>query len=301
MNRLDTETRVRIVSALCEGMSVRATCRMVGVSKQTVLTFLLKIGRACLMHEDEAIRGLACKHVEADEIWGFVGCKDRNAKKSKGKFDRAGSAWTWYAIDRDSKMILSWLMGDRDQDHARAFMIDLAGRLCARPQLSTDSLGAYAGAVAEAFFGLGVDYAQIHKVYRTNPGEGERQYSPSQCIGCEKHAVRGNPNLRETGTSRIERANLTLRMSQRRWTRLTNAHSKSFRHMEAAFALHACYYNWCRKHATIGTSPAVKAGLADHVWSVTELVYLLEAEENAVIGTEKNRRGPYRKNREDSK
>lgn len=206
MNRLDTQTRVQIVTALCEGMSVRATCRMVGVSKQTVLTFILNMGRVCLNFEDALIRGLHCKHIEADEVWGFVGCKDRNVKHSKGKFDRAGSAWTWFAIDRDSKLIISWLMGDRDQEHARAFMSDLAGRLCSRPQLSTDSLGAYAGAVGEAFFGLGVDYGQIHKQYR-NPSDGERQYSPSVCVGCEKKSMRGNPNLREVGTSRVERAN----------------------------------------------------------------------------------------------
>lgn len=294
MNRLTTQTRVQIVSALCEGMSIRATCRMVGVSKQTVLTFLLNVGRVCLNFEDDAIRGLDCKHIEADEIWGFSHCKDKQVPKATGGVDRIGSVWTWYAVDRDSKMILSWLMGDRDQEHARAFMSDLAGRLCSRPQLSTDSLGAYAGAVSEAFFGLGVDYAQVHKIYRNSP-EGERQYSPSACIGCEKRAVRGKPNLKEVGTSRIERANLTLRMSQRRWTRLTNAHSKSFKHMEAAFALHSFYYNWCRKHMTIGTTPAVKAGLADHVWTVAELVGLLEAEETAIIGTKANKRGSYRK------
>jgi IS1 family transposase len=293
MNRIDTATRVRIVSALVEGMSIRATCRMVGVSKQTVLTFLLNMGRVCLNHDDANLRGLAVKHVEADEIWGFSHCKDKQVPTSKGGLDKKGSVWTWYAVDRDSKLILSWLMGDRDQEHARAFMSDLAGRLCERPQLSTDSLGMYAGAVAEAFFGLGVDYGQIHKIYRS--GEMERQYSPSTCIGCEKHKIRGNPDLREVGTSRIERANLTLRMSQRRWTRLTNAHSKSFRHMEAAFALHACYYNWCRKHMTIGMTPAQKAGLADHAWTVAELVGLLEAEEQAIIGTKANKRGPYRK------
>lgn len=294
MNRLSHEKRCEVVRALVEGVSVRGTARLTGVSKQTILNFLIDIGRACVNHEDSAIRGLHCEHVEADEVWGFVHCKDRHAPKAKGGIDHVGSAWTWYAVDRKSKMILSWIMGARDQDHAYALMRDLAGRLCSRPQISTDSLGAYPAAVSEAFFGKGVDYGQIHKIYRSTQAD-ERHYSPSACIGCERRAVRGNPKVEEIGTSRIERANLTLRMSQRRWTRLTNAHSKSFKHMEAAFALHACYYNWVRKHATVGSTPAQAAGLADHQWTISELVGLLESGERDVVGTTANKRGPYRK------
>ena len=291
MYRLDTQTRVQIVKALCEGCSIRATCRMIGVSKQTVLTLLLKLGRVCLAHEDKAIRGVKCVQIEADEIWGFTHCKDKHAIRSLEKCPK-GSVWTWYAVCARSKMILSWIMGDRDQAHGHAFMKDLASRLACRPQLSTDGLGVYAGAVAEAFHTLGVDYAQIHKVY--SAGNVVGRYSPPQCIGCTKAALRGDPDMEKAGTSRVERANLTLRMSQRRWTRLTNAHSKSLTHMEAAFALHSCFYNWCRKHMSIGTTPAVAAGLADHVWSVEELVGLLEAEETALVGTVKNARGSYK-------
>ncbi|MCB9840202.1 MAG: DDE-type integrase/transposase/recombinase [Phycisphaeraceae bacterium] len=294
MRRITTQQRVSVVKALVEGCSIRATARMTGVSKPTILKLLLGLGRVCLSHEDNAIQMVECEHVEADEVWGFVHCKAKKAPTAKGGIDHVGDAWTWYAVDRKSKLILSWIMGDRDQDHARAFMYDLASRLARRPQLSTDSLGAYAGAVAEAFYKLGVDYGQVHKVYRASV-DGARTYSPSECIACEKNPIRGNPDVAAIGTSRIERANLTLRMSQRRWTRLTNAHSKSFRHMEAAFALHACYYNWCRKHMTLGTTPAVAAGLTDREWSVADLVDLLEREEREAIGTEATRRGPYRK------
>lgn len=300
MNRISRQDRVRIVACLVEGNSVRATCRMTGISKQTVLTFLLDLGRVCVNHDDRMIRGLHCKHVEADEIWGFVHCKARAVPKARANVQGMGDSWTWYAVDRDTKMILSWIMGDRDQNHARAFMQDLAGRLCSKPQLSTDSLGAYASAVSEAFFGLGVDYGQIHKQYRSTSGNPERQYSPSACVGCERKAVRGMPDVRAIGTSIIERANLTLRMSQRRWTRLTNAHSKSFRHMEAAFALHACWYNWCRKHMTLGTTPAQAAGLADRQWSVEDLVGLLEAAERVEIEAGALKRGPYRPRKSDS-
>lgn len=294
MNRLTRAQRVQVVKALCEGVSVRGTSRLTGVGKQAILALLLNMGRVCLNHEDRAIQNVQCVEIQADEIWGFTHCKDRKVPTSTAEVERKGSVWTWYAVCNRSKMILSWIMGDRDQDHARAFMHDLAGRLACRPQLSTDALGMYAGAVAEAFYGLGVDYGQIHKIY-SSVGTDERRYSPARCIGCTKVPVHGNPNPRKVSTSGIERANLTLRMSQRRWTRLTNAHSKSFTHMEAAFALHCAFYNWVRPHATVKTTPAVAAGIADRAWTVEDLVGLLEAEEAAAVGTEKNKRGPYRK------
>lgn len=242
MNRLTQEKRVAIVKALCEGCSVNSTVRMVGVSKTAILRFLLDVGRVCMAWEDAKLRGLYCARIEADEIWGFNDCKDRQVPHAKAHVDAMGSVWTWYAIDHKSKAILSWIMGDRDAGHAHAFMWDLASRLIGRPELTTDALGVYANAVYDAFAQLGVDYAQVHKIYRVSM-DGERAYSPAQCIACEKKSVLGSPRVERCGTSGIERANLTLRMSQRRWTRLTNAHSKSFGHMQAAFALHACHYN----------------------------------------------------------
>lgn len=292
MKRLSRDKRVRVIAALCEGCSINATVRMTGVSKPTILKFLLDVGSVCLNFEDQEVRNLSCRSIQADEIWGFCHSKDKNVRAENVGKPGHGSVWTWYALDRDTKLIVSWIMGDRDAGHAHAFMHDLASRLASRPQLTTDALGVYKDAVLDAFSRLGVDYAQVHKVYRTEPG-AETRYSPSVCVGCEKKAVSGRPLSSDVSTSHIERANLTLRMGQRRWTRLTNAHSKSFTHMEAAFALHSMFYNWCRTHMTLSTSPAVKAGLADHVWSIEEVVMLLEAQEQAAIDGGAMKRGPY--------
>lgn len=296
MRRLTRDKRVAIAKALCEGCSVRSTSRLVGVSVDAILKFLLDLGRVCMYHEDEKLRSLYCARIEADEIWGFTHCKDRAVPHAKLRDDVMGSVWTWYAVDVKSKAILSWMMGDRDAGHAHAFMADLASRLAVRPELTTDALGLYANAVFDAFARLGVDYCTVHKDYGRFPEDGHH-YSPPQCTGIKKASVFGSPRVERCGTSIIERANLTLRMTQRRWTRLTNAHSKSFAHMQAAFALHACYYNWCRKHGTIGTTPAVSLGIAEQPWTVADIVGLLEADERKAIGTEANRRGPYKPRR----
>lgn len=291
MNRLTKEKRIAVLKALCEGCSIRATGRLTGVSKTTIMKLLLNIGHACLAWEDAKLRNLSCERLQADEVWGFVGAKDKNVSpEDKGE---KGSVWTWVCIDADTKLIVSWLMGARDEGHAHAFMQDVASRLDGtRPQLTTDALGLYAGAVWEAFR-TGVDYAQVHKIYGKDRPDAAR-YSPAACIGCERHAIYGHPLPADATTSHVERSNLTLRMHQRRWTRLTNAFSKSFTHMEAAFTLHAFYYNWVRKHATLGTTPAVRAGLATLPMTMDDLVAMLEAEEKAAIGTEGNKRGPYR-------
>jgi|CXWL01.1.fsa_nt_gi IS1 family transposase len=278
MNRLGQADRVRIVGALVEGCSINSIVRMTGVSKVTILKLLGDMGRACLTWEDAQLRGLYCAQIEADEIWGFVHCKAKNVARAKAQVEGAGDSWTWYAVDRGSKAILSWIMGDRDESHAHAFMHDLASRLSGRPDLTTDGLGVYADAVFDAFARTGVDYAQGHKVYKNGPAIPGRE-DGAVCIGCAKKAVFGSPRLELAGTSRVERANLTLRMSQRRWTRKTNAHSKSFTNMQAAFALHACHYNWVRRHMTIGTTPAKALGLADREWALEDLVGLLEAQE----------------------
>lgn len=289
---MSTEKRASVIAALCEGCSINATARMTGVSKPTILKLLLNLGAVCLNFEDAEIRDMSCRSIQADEIWGFCHSKEKNVRPENVGKSGHGSVWTWYAIDRDTKLILSWVMGDRDGEHARAFMHDLAGRLSTRPQLTTDALGAYRSAVREAFDELGVNYAQVHKVYAADRAE-EARYSPSTCVGCEKKAVYGRSLTSDVTTSHVERANLTLRMSQRRWTRLTNAHSKKFDNMEAAFAIHSFYYNWCRKHMTLGTSPAAAAGLADHVWTIEEMVGLLEAQEQAQIDAGALKRGPY--------
>ncbi len=295
MNRLDPSKRVSVVKALCEGVSVNATMRMTGVAKTSILRLLVDLGRVCMNHEDATLRNLRCLEVEADEIWAFNYCKAKTLPRATAPVDGAGDTWTWYAVDRKSKAILSWMMGDRDAGHAHAFMNDLASRLAFRVDLTTDALGVYANAVYDAFSRTGVDYAQVHKVYKTvatAPGREE-----AVCTGCTKKSVFGTPRLERAGTSRIERANLTLRMSQRRWTRKTNAHSKSFVNMQAAFALHSCFYNWCRVHASLEgkQTPAMVLGVADRVWSVEDLIGLLDADERAAIGTEANKRGPYRR------
>jgi IS1 family transposase len=282
-----------VIRALCEGCSINSTMRMTGVAKTSILRLLRDIGRACMAHEDAKLRHLYCPEVEADECWAFVHCKQRTVPHAKAAPAEAGDQWTWYAVDRHSKAILSWVIGDRDGDHAAALMDDLASRVYGPVDLTTDALGAYQDAVFNAFENR-VSYSTVHKDYRTielAPGRHE-----SICTGCSKRSVFGAPAIEKAGTSRIERANLTLRMSQRRWTRKTNAHSKSFENMLCAFALHACFYNWARPHATLGgKTPAMVLGVADRVWTVGDLVGLLEAQERAVIGTAANKRGPYRK------
>lgn len=260
-------------------MSIRATTRMTGVSKVTILKLLLDVGRACINFEEEALRNLPCSRIQADEIWGFSRCKAKRVRPEHRNNPDYGDVWTWTAICSDTKLICSWLMGDRDGGHAHAFMCDLASRLVARPQLTTDALGIYAGAVLDAFERLGVDYAQVQKIYAKVDADDHR-YSPPQCIACEKRAIFGRCDSAHISTSYVERSNLTIRMSQRRWTRLTNAHSKSFRHMEAAFALHSCYYNWARKHMSLECqTPAMAAGLIERAWTIADIVVLLENQE----------------------
>ncbi|MCC6320384.1 MAG: IS1 family transposase [Phycisphaerales bacterium] len=293
MPRLAREQRIQVIRALCEGCSVNSTVRMTGIAKTSILRLLVDMGRVCMNHEDTKLRGLFCETIEADEIWGFNHCKARTLPRATAAPESAGDVWTWYCVDRHSKAILSWVMGDRDSGHAHALMDDLASRIIGRPELFTDALGAYADAVFDAFARTGVDYATIHKVYDNIETALGRQ--EAICTGCKKRSVFGSPRLERAGTSRIERANLTLRMSQRRWTRKTNAHSKAFANMQAAFALHAAFYNWARPHASLGgKTPAMVLGVANRVWTIGDLVGLLEADERAIIGTEQNKRGLYK-------
>ena len=250
---------------------------MTGVAKNTVLKLLVEIGSACSGFLDATMRNLPCERLEADEAWSFCYCKQKNVTPAIAEDRAAGDVWVRAAIDADTKLIPCWLLGKRDADCANEFVQDLASRLANRVQLTTDGLKVYIKAVDSAFGG-DVDYAMLVKVYGL-PNDGEKRYSPPECISCERHTVMGNPDPEHISTSYIERQNLTMRMSMRRFTRLTNAFSKKMENHSAAVALYMMYYNFGRKHQTLGTAPAVKAGIADHIWSVGEIVNLLERSE----------------------
>jgi IS1 family transposase len=272
MNRLSTEKRAQIIGALVEGNSIRATVRMTGAAKNTVTKLLVDLGEACSDYQDAFLRNLPCTNVQCDEIWSFCYAKAKNvtpeiAEKVRG----AGDVWTWTAIDADTKLCLSWMVGDRNLHTAKTFMRDVASRLANRVQLTTDAYRLYLTAVDEAF-GVDVDYAQLHKIYSS---EGTGRYSPPKCIGCKQIEVTGDPDPRHISTSYVERQNLTMRMSMRRFTRLTNAFSKKIDNRVAMTALYFMYYNFGRVHQTLRVTPAMEAGGSDHVWSVEQIVALL--------------------------
>lgn len=275
MNRLDTASRRAVVASLVEGMSIRATVRMTGIAKNTIQKLLLELGDACSHYQDENLRNLNSRRIQVDECWAFCFAKAKNVKPEH--FDNggyAGDIWTWAAIDADSKLIPCWTLGQRDTETAVHFVEDLASRLADRIQLTSDGLGSYLTAVEKAFRGQ-VDYAMLVKVYN-QPVEGRKRYSPADCIACERHTIVGDPDPAHISTSYIERANLTMRMGMRRFTRLTNGFSKKVENHAAAVSLHMMHYNFVRKHQTLGTSPAVAAGIADHIWSIDEIIGLLE-------------------------
>lgn len=279
MNRLRKEDRTRVISSLVEGNSIRSTVRMTGIAKNTVAKLLLEIGAACLEYQDKALRNLTCKRIQADEIWSYVGAKAKNVKPEH--FDNggfAGDVWTWTAIDADTKLVACWAAGPRNAVTARDFMHDLADRLSNRVQLTTDGLKAYLVAVDSAF-GEDIDFAQLIKIYGEGP-EGQKRYSPAECIGCKQKAVTGDPEVKHISTSFVERQNLTMRMGMRRFTRLTNGFSKKIENHVAAISLHFMFYNFARVHQTLKTTPAVTAGIADRAWTVTDIVELLEKQES---------------------
>lgn len=276
MNRLDTAKRAQIVKCLVEGVSIRSTVRLTGASKNTVAKLLVELGAACTLYMDQAMRNLPCKRIQADEIRSFVGCKQKNVTVEKLNRDGVvGDVWTWTAIDADTKLVPCWMLGQRDAVAARDFMEDLAGRLANRVQLTTDGHKAYLTAVDKAF-GEDIDYAMLVKIYGET-SEGQKRYSPAECLGCRKEEITGAPNPKHISTSFAERQNLSMRMSMRRFTRLTNAFSKKLENHAAAVALYFTWYNFGRVHQTLKTTPAMAAGVADHVWSVEEVIALLEA------------------------
>jgi len=274
MNQLDTTRQAQVLMALCEGNSIRAVCRMFGVGKNTVARLLLVAGSACARYQDQALRNLNCKRVQCDEIWSFVGAKDKNVPSEKqGKFGM-GSVWTWTAIDADSKLICSWMVGTRDGSAAWDFMQDLAGRLRHRVQLTTDGHAPYLQAV-EDNFGTNIDYAMLVKIYGEAP-EAEKRYSPAECLGAQKRPITGAPDEKHISTSYVERQNLTMRMHMRRFTRLTNGFSKKLENHIAAISLHFMYYNFVRTHQTLRMTPAMAAGVVTSPWEMSDIVKLVE-------------------------
>jgi len=279
MNRLSKENRVRVVAALVEGNSVRATCRMTGVAKGTVLSLLSELGAACAAYHDHHVRNLLVRSLQCDEIWSIIGCKRKNATAEK-KAEGWGDAWTWVGLDADTKLVVSYLVGGRDSGWARDFMQDCADRISNRVQLTTDSHKPYLVAVEKAF-GDEIDYAMLHKIYGAPSDEEVRRYAPAKCIGTDMKTIIGDPDPAHVSTSYVERQNLTMRMQMRRFTRLTNAFSKKIENHAAAVALHFMHYNFARVHQTLRVTPAMEAGLSDHVWTVEELVTLIERIPNA--------------------
>jgi IS1 family transposase len=276
MNKLSTEKRRQVVSALVEGNSIRATVRMTGVSKNTIAKLLVDLGAACSEYLNKALVNLTCKRIQCDEIWSFCYAKDKNIPPDKqGQFG-IGSIWTWTAMDADSKLIISWLVGGRDAGTAYGFIQDLAKRLANRVQLTTDGHRAYLNAVEDGFGG-GVDYAMLVKLYGPDSDSGEARYSPAECVGCREVVVTGRPDPKYISTSYIERQNLTMRMQMRRFTRLTNAFSKKIENHIASIAIHYLHYNYCRIHQSLRVTPAMEAGISDHVWTISEMIGILDA------------------------
>ncbi len=283
MNRLSTERRAQIIGCLAEGMSIRATVRVTGAAKNTVTKLLVDLGQACADYQDGVLTDLPCTVIECDEIWSFCYSKQKNVpEEHRGTFGY-GDVWTWTAICADTKLVPSWLVGERTTNEAYFFLADLKSRLSERVQLTTDGHKAYLRAV-DAVFGDDLDYAMLHKIYGGPEGtDNERRYSPAVCTGTEKRVIAGDPDAARISTSYVERQNLTMRMGMRRFTRLTNGFSKKVENLAHAVSLHYMHYNFARPHKTLTkknngypTTPAMAAGVADHVWTLTEIAGLLD-------------------------
>jgi IS1 family transposase len=278
MNRLSTEKRAQIIGCLVEGMSIRATVRLTGAAKNTVTKLLIDLGEACSDYQNRTLRNLSCTTFECDEIWNFVYAKQKHVPdEHKGEYGY-GDVWTWTAICADTKLIPAWFVGQRTADDGFLFMMDLRTRLKYRPQITTDGLAAYASAIGFSF-GAQVDWAVLQKVYKAHL-LGERRYSPAVCTGVERDVRTGNPDPAKISTSYVERQNLTMRMSMRRFTRLTNGISKKIENLSHAVSLHYMHYNFARPHTSLKNpyprTPAMAAGVADHIWTLQEIAGLLD-------------------------
>jgi IS1 family transposase len=276
MNRLSIQKRAQIIGCLVEGNSLRATARMTDTAINTVVKLLVDVGKACAEYQNQTLRNLKCKRLQCDEIWSFCYAKAKNVPKDKkGQFGY-GDVWTWTAICADTKLIPAWLVGDRGAETASIFMEDLASRLTHRVQLTTDGHATYLSAIDGAF-GTDIDYAMLIKIYGNElQKEERRKYSPPECVGCETKVITGNPDKKHVSTSYAERQNLTMRMSMRRFTRLTNAFSKKVENLSHAVSLHFMFYNFGRIHKTLRCTPAMEAGVSDHVWSLEEIAALTD-------------------------
>ena len=274
MNKLPLAKRAQVLGCLVEGNSIRSTVRITGVAKNTVAKLLVDVGLACAEYQNEVLRNLPCKRIQCDEIWSFCYSKQKNIPpEHQGQFGY-GDVWTWTAICADTKLFPAWLVGSRGVEAAKIFMDDLASRLSSRVQLTTDGHKAYLQAVEQSFGG-GIDYAMLIKLYGPGMG-GEKRYSPAECIGAKASVVHGTPDSKHVSTSYAERQNLTMRMSMRRFTRLTNAFSKKVENLAHAVSLHFMYYNFARIHKTLRVTPAMEAGVSDHVWSLEEIAKLAD-------------------------
>lgn len=293
MNKMSQSDRVRVVAALVEGNSLRSTSRMTSIAINTIMGLLVRMGEVCADYQDEKLRGLKCKRLQLDEIWSFGYAKAKNVPEEMRGVGGVGDVWTWVAIDAETKLIPSWCIGKRDAQSARDFIDDLAERLHGTPQITTDGLKLYISPIASAFGDL-VDYAMLVKIYGAPELGTEARYSPSKIVGCEAQRIMGEPDMQHVSTSYVERQNLTMRMGMRRFTRLTNGFSKKVENHAAAVALHYMHYDFCRIHKTLRVTPAMAAGVSDHVWSLEELVGLLESREQVDIAGGKMKREKYR-------
>lgn len=293
MNKLSRERKAQVVAALCEGVSVSATARLTKTNKRTVLRILAEVGKACIEYQDKALRNLKCRRLQADETWSFVAMKQKTAKRRGKTGFGVGDVWTWLAIDADTKLIPSWYLSEtRDGGAAYEFISDLQTRLAHRVQLTTDGHKAYLDAV-DSTFGIDIDYAMLVKLYGKDPNDAEHRYSPAVCIGTERTVISGDPDPEHISTSYVERSNLSIRMHTRRFTRLTNAFSKKLENHQYAVALFFMFYNFARIHQTLRVTPAMEAkvllpdgtekAVADHVWTVEEIVALAPEPEAPVV------------------
>jgi IS1 family transposase len=289
MNKLPIEKQKQILHLLVEGNSLRSTSRIADVSINTVTKLLIDVGRACSEYQNKTLRNLNCKNVQIDEIWSFCYAKKANVEKAIAPVEGAGDIWTWTAIDSDSKLVMSWLVGDRTSEYAEEFIQDISSRMSGKIQITTDGHKVYINAVEKAF-GCEIDYAMLIKVYGGNSDKNnEKRYSPSRFISTVKQTIVGNPDSSLVSTSYVERQNLTMRMAMRRFTRLTNGFSKKIENHEYAVALHFMYYNFARIHKTLRVSPAMQAGVTNHLWSLEEIAMLANQDN---VG---KKRGSYKK------
>jgi len=274
MNKLPLEKRAQILGMMVEGVSIRSISRLTGASKNTIVKLLADAGKACSEYQDRTFRELTCKRLQLDEIWSFVYAKEKNVAAAKAAPQVAGDVWTWTALDADTKLIASWMVGDRSGDTAKLFVADLASRLANRVQITSDGHRAYVEAV-EAAFGTEVDFAQLVKIYGQT-SEGQKRYSPPECVGCERHKITGKPEKSHISTSFVERQNLNIRMGLRRFTRLTNASSKKVENHVYGLAIYFMHYNFVRIHQTLRVTPAMAAGISKTLWSMEDVVRIVD-------------------------